>query len=247
MQPDDCQRRGPIADRFSVSRMIHSLLQKGIFNMPKSILLKDADGNEIASGYGFNCVTSGGFVNIIEEEIVSPANLLIQEGYILSAAKLMFSGIELMGYLWADEGTRSGARFINWCEEYMLLASVTACELWQARNDYLHSHGYRMEEKCQRKKYNPTCSCRRIVFDRDKVPFRFLRIPDDKIIYFPIDWFMEQFQLGVEKCSHILYSKECGARTLNRLQGICWEPMININPGIENEALAYLFRDGDSK
>lgn len=208
-------------------------------------MLKDADGNEIASGYGFNCVVPEGFVNIIDQEIIAPANLLIQEGYVVSAAKLMFSGIELMGYLWAEDGTQSGARFIKWCKEYMLLQSVTACELWQARNDYLHSHGYRMEEKCKRKKYNPTCSCRRIVFDRDKVPFRFVRIPEDKIIYFPIDWFVEQFQLGIKKCSHILYSKDYGERTLDRLNEICWEPRTNVIPRIENEALAYLFRDGD--
>lgn len=86
--------------------------------------------------------------HIVKEQVEAPVNCLLQEGHIISAAKLILSGIDLMGFLIMPEGGSKvdPGMFKQWTEEYMNLVKsgqLKSEEIWQTRCDLLHAHGYR--------------------------------------------------------------------------------------------------------
>jgi hypothetical protein len=85
-------------------------------------------------------LTSQGFdlPALINDDFIAPIRLLFQNRYYVSAAKLLMTFIDSLGYLEYGDGEQ--IPFIKWLSNYVDLATigVSAEELWEHRNSLLH-------------------------------------------------------------------------------------------------------------
>ena len=78
------------------------------------------------------------FPSLINDDFIAPIRLLYQNEHYVSAAKLLMSFIDSIGYV--EYGESRSNPFTAWLETYAPLADVgvTPEELWEHRNSLLH-------------------------------------------------------------------------------------------------------------
>jgi len=156
--------------------------------------------------------------HIIKEQFEAPINCLLKEGHVISAAKLMLSGIDLMGYLAMPDGkTKLDVySFKSWTEKYLemvKLGQLQAEEVWKTRCDLLHAHGYRDRAENNQLRY--------VVFCELSTPPAYEIDGAVDFVVVPIEKFLNDFLDGARKCTYDLYEdKIISIRTQNRLEHV---------------------------
>ena len=154
----------------------------------------------------------------IKEQIEAPSNCLLQESHTISAAKLILSGIDLMGYLTLPDGRQRVASyaFKKWTEDYLDLVNsgqVSSEEIWQTRCDLLHAHGYRDHAEDKPLRY--------ISLSTLTTPPAYEGSDSIELVHVSVDDFLQDFLLGAKQCIAFLYGQtETAIRTQNRLEHV---------------------------
>ncbi len=78
------------------------------------------------------------FPSLINDDFLSPIRLLYQHGHYVSAAKLLLTFIDSIGFV--EFGETVPNPFVHWLRSYTDLSAVgiTPDELWEHRNSLLH-------------------------------------------------------------------------------------------------------------
>ena len=156
--------------------------------------------------------------HFIAEQIEAPVNCLLKGEHIISAAKLILSGIDLMGYLTlpADDHKVVPSAFKQWVNDYMEMVQkgeVSAGEIWKTRCDLLHAHGYRDHAEDNPHRY--------IIFCELSTPPAYDEGDVTEYIHISIEKFLKDFLDGVHQCiSHLYGEKDRAIRTQNRLEHV---------------------------
>ena len=156
--------------------------------------------------------------HVVKEQIEAPVKCLLTDGHTISAAKLLLSGIDLMGYLTLPDGRHKveSREFKKWTENYMdLVKSGQLCseEIWQTRCDLLHAHGYRDHAENKQVRYVVFCGLSEPPAYREGEKIDLVRVP--------INEFLSDFLFGANQFVIDLYSKRDRAiRTQTRLEHV---------------------------
>lgn len=156
--------------------------------------------------------------HIIKEQFEAPVKCLLKEGHTISAAKLILSGIDLMGYLTLPDGRQKvdDRAFKKWTRNYLNMVKsgrLDPEEIWQTRCDLLHAHGYRdhAEDK----------PLRCIVFSELSTPPAYEYSNEIDFVLVPIEEFLQEFLSGARRCKSNLYGEENkSSRTQTRLEHV---------------------------
>lgn len=156
--------------------------------------------------------------HIIKEQIEAPVKCLLKEGHTVSAAKLILSGIDLMGYLTLPDGRHKvvDTAFRDWTKDYMELVKsgrLDPEEIWQARCDLLHAHGYRDHAEDKPLRY--------IVFSELTTPPAYEGGATVQFIHVSTEELLNDYLDGARKCISYLYAeRDRATRTQNRLEHV---------------------------